>query len=212
MQSRTMSIILALAVCISAVLGGYPNRPLLIKSYPGIENIQSDLYEVYQEPFTYGIHPSSAVAIIKGEENDIKGEISFLQRHPPTGAVLVKGNFSGLPAGKHGLHIHQSGDLRNGCKELGGHFNPFLLEHGSPKDGLRHVGDLGNVKAKEDGASEFEFVDPLLSLIGGGRNIVGRAVVITENEDDLGRGGTAESLTTGSSGKAIACGVIAYVV
>lgn len=28
-------------------------RPLLIKAYPGIDDIQSDLYEVYMEPFNY---------------------------------------------------------------------------------------------------------------------------------------------------------------
>ncbi|KAF5306168.1 hypothetical protein FQR65_LT07444 [Abscondita terminalis] len=199
--------------CVNVAIANLADRPLFIKTYPAIENVQSDLYEVYQEPYFYNINSASAVAIIHSEgEGGIKGEIMFVQRHPPTGPVFVKGNITGLPSGKHGLHIHQSGDLRHGCEKLGGHFNPFLLQHGGPKDGLRHAGDLGNVKAKEDGSATIEFVDPLLSLVGGGRSIVGRAVVITENEDDLGRGGTAESVTSGSSGKPIACGVIAYVI
>lgn len=28
-------------------------RPLIVKSYPAVENYQSDLYEVYMEPYTY---------------------------------------------------------------------------------------------------------------------------------------------------------------
>ncbi|KAK4875851.1 hypothetical protein RN001_012273 [Aquatica leii] len=189
-----------------SISGLYPDRHLLIKSYPAIQNVQSDLYEVYQEPYFYDVSVASAVAIIHAEgDGDIKGEIMFTQRHPPTGPVFIKGNITGLPnGGKNGLHIYQSGDLRHGCEKLGGHFNPYLLQHGGPKDAIRHVGDLGNVNAKEDGTATIELVDPLLSLVGGLRGIVGRAIVVTENEDDLGRGGTAESLTTGSSGKPIA--------
>lgn len=32
---------------------GLGNRPLIIKMYPAIENYQSDLYEVYTEPYYY---------------------------------------------------------------------------------------------------------------------------------------------------------------
>ncbi|KAF2881791.1 hypothetical protein ILUMI_24386 [Ignelater luminosus] len=207
-------LIVVNVVSIESVIGGdiYPVRPLLIKTYPAVDNYQSDIYEVYQEPYTYDLSVASAIAIIQGEgENDVDGEVLFIQKHPPTGAVLVRGNITGLPPGKHGLHIHQAGDLRRGCEKLGGHYNPYLLQHGGPRDGLRHVGDLGNIEAKEDGFAELNFVDPVLSLVGGGRSIVGRALVITEKEDDFGRGGTADSATTGSSGRPLACGVIAYV-
>ncbi|KAK5645503.1 hypothetical protein RI129_006803 [Pyrocoelia pectoralis] len=205
-------LIITIIVYVQLALGDlYHGRPLFIKSYPAIPHIQSDLYEIYQEPYGYEINSIGAVAVLQGEgESSVKGEITFTQRQPPVGPVLVKGNITGLPPGKHGFHIYQAGDLRNGCEKLGGHFNPFLLQHGGPKDPLRHVGDLGNIEAKDDGKVEVEFVDPLLSLIGGGRSIVGRALVITENEDDLGRGASAESVSTGNSGKPIACGVIAY--
>lgn len=207
----------------------YPVRPLLIKSYPGVENYQSDVYEVFQEPYPYNVEnprdlketehsvtqdlrSASAVALIQGEgESAVNGEVTFLQKHPPAGPVKVRGKINGLPPGKHGIHIHQAGDLRQGCEKLGGHFNPYLAQHGGPRDAIRHVGDLGNVEAKEDGTAELHFVDPLMSLVGGARSIVGRAVVITQQEDDLGRGGTADSVTTGSAGKPLACGVIAYI-
>lgn len=72
--------------------------------------------------------PTTAIAVLTAEdESDVKGEITFTQRHPPAGAVWIKGNITGLSSGKHGIHIYQSGDLREGCDKLGGHFNPFLV-------------------------------------------------------------------------------------
>ncbi|CAH0556024.1 unnamed protein product [Brassicogethes aeneus] len=189
-----------------------PGRPLIVKNYPAVENYQSDLYEVYAEPYSYDVRPLTAIALVQSEgEGSISGEVFFLQRHPPAGPVYVRANITGLSEGRHGVHIHQAGDLREGCVKLGPHFNPFLLQHGGPSDHIRHVGDMGNIEADSDGKAEFNYVDPLMSLSGGPRGIVGRAVVVTENPDDLGRGGTANSLNTGDSGKPLACGIIAYV-
>jgi Cu-Zn family superoxide dismutase len=42
----------------------------------------------------------------------------------------------------------------------------------------------------------------------GPHSIIGRSIVITANEDDLGRGGHELSLSTGNSGPRIAGGVI----
>ena len=41
------------------------------------------------------------------------------------GTVLIEGSVFGLTSGKHGFHVHQKGQLGNGCKDAGGHFNPF---------------------------------------------------------------------------------------
>lgn len=37
----------------NALHPGFESHPLMIKSYPAVENYQSDLYEVYAEPYTY---------------------------------------------------------------------------------------------------------------------------------------------------------------
>ena len=48
------------------------------------------------------------------------------------------------PNSLHGFHIHEYGDLTEGCKTAGPHYNPFAVEHGA-YSGVRHVGDMGNL-------------------------------------------------------------------
>lgn len=133
----------------------------------------------------------------------VKGTILFMQK--PGTATLIKGRITGLKEGLHGFHVHEYGDLSNGCESAGGHYNPDSVEHGDLENG--HVGDLGNVQANSDGIAEFTIQAKRIDLIGE-RSIVGRAIVIHENEDDLGKGGDAESLETGNAGDRLACGVI----
>lgn len=86
--------------------------------------------------------------------------------------------------------------------------NFFLQKkHGAPTDVERHVGDLGNIVANHQGVATINFVDKIIDLEGA-HNIIGRAVVVHENEDDLGKGGFTDSLTTGHAGGRVACGVI----
>ena len=60
-----------------------------------------------------------------------------------------------MTPGLHGFHIHQYGNLTQGCTTAGPHYNPFNMEHGGPDMEIRHVGDLGNVEAKEDGTAHY---------------------------------------------------------
>lgn len=78
----------------------------------------------------------------------------------------------------------------------------------------RHAGDLGNITAAADGTAEFTLSDAQIPLTGA-NTIVGRAVVVHELQDDLGKGDHSEpgtqgktSKTTGNAGARLACGVI----
>lgn len=119
----------------------------------------------------------------------------------------MKGEITGLGKGQHGFHVHEFGDNTNGCISAGAHFNPLNHEHGAPSDSNRHVGDLGNVVAGDNGVAKINISDKLISLEGE-YSIIGRTVVVHADPDDLGKGGHELSKTTGNAGARLACGVI----
>lgn len=89
----------------------------------------------------------------------------------------------------------------------GAHFNPNGMTHGAPEDDVRHAGDLGNIVANAEGVAEATIVDAQIPL-SGPNAVIGRALVVHELEDDLGKGGHELSLTTGNAGGRLACGVV----
>ena len=144
-------------------------------------------------------------ALCELEQSDtVKGTILLRQLKQGTGTVIV-GRITGLEPGEHGFHIHEFGDLTDGCESAGGHYNPDDVDHGDLENG--HVGDLGNVTADTNGVADFTLIAKRVDLIGE-RSVVGRSIVIHSYVDDLGKGGDAESLKTGNAGKRLACGVI----
>ncbi|KAJ6848588.1 superoxide dismutase [Cu-Zn] 2-like [Iris pallida] len=147
---------------------------------------------------------AKAVAVVAGSEG-VKGHIFFAQEG--NGPTTVSGSISGLKPGLHGFHVHALGDTTNGCMSTGAHYNPAGKEHGAPDDDVRHAGDLGNVKAEEDGTATFTIVDSQIPL-SGPNSIIGRAVVVHADPDDLGKGGHELSKTTGNAGGRVACGII----
>lgn len=75
------------------------------------------------------------------------GLVSFRQESA-TGPTMVSAMVHGLTPDKlHGFHIHEFGDLSEGCTTAGAHYNPEGKKHGGPNIGERHVGDLGNLLA-----------------------------------------------------------------
>ena len=141
-----------------------------------------------------------AICSLEHTEGDVKGVIKFKQK--PGKATIIKGIIKGLTPGKHGFHIHEFGDLSDGCKSAGGHYNPDGVDHGSIQQG--HIGDLGNVVADQSGIARFQIKAERVDL----SDVVGRAIVIHADEDDLGKGGDEESLKTGNAGDRLGCGVI----
>ena len=110
----------------------------------------------------------------------------------------------GLTPGLHGFHVHEYGDLRGeACSFAGAHFNPRGETHGDHQGGRRHEGDLGNLVADERGVCS-EIITASVDLSA----VLGRALVVHANADDLGGGSTAESHSSGTSGARIACAVI----
>ena len=97
-------------------------------------------------------------------QNKLSGYVSFIQ--VSNEEVRVNGMIKGVKKGKHGIHIHESGDLREGCKSLCSHFNPYNKYHGGPDDTERHVGDLGNIEPSANGVVKITLYDNKIKLDG----------------------------------------------
>jgi len=122
--------------------------------------------------------------------------------------VVVEGIIFNLkPKSRFGMHVHEQGDLTNGCQSTGAHFNPYGKQHGSERSAERHWGDFGNLISDGLGNSRVLINVPEGSLIGVD-GYIGRAVVLHEREDDLGLTDNELSKKTGDSGNRIACGVV----
>lgn len=143
---------------------------------------------------------SKAICVLYPTEgNEVKGIVTF---EKTDSGVVVNVNIEGLTPGKHGFHIHEFGDCSaaNGTS-AGGHFNPDGHEHGSPMGDSRHVGDLGNITADEQGVAKLTHLDKHLKF-SGKNSIIGRSIIVHADEDDL------KSQPTGNAGARVACGVI----
>lgn len=129
-------------------------------------------------------------------DSEISGSVTFSSTDD---GVQVQGEFEGLTPGEHGFHIHQYGDCRaDDGTSTGGHFNPMDNEHGAPTDMNRHMGDLGNIVADDNGTAMVDYTDTNVSLA----EILGRGVIIHAGQDDL------SSQPSGAAGSRVACGVI----
>lgn len=152
-------------------------------------------------------NPIYAIAVFN---DTIKGTVKFVE-NLNNGTVMINLNLSGLtPNSLHGFHVHEAGDLTDKCTSMCAHFNPYGKTHGCPGSKERHVGDLGNIKTNGRGEAKYSFYDNVIKLRGTKCNIIGRGLIIHEDEDDCGMGDNAESLKTGNAGKRIACAVIGY--
>ncbi|KAL4714126.1 hypothetical protein ACJJTC_008480 [Scirpophaga incertulas] len=144
-------------------------------------------------------------AIVHLVGKNVEGTVTFAETEDHK--VRVQGMVSGMSAGEYGFHVHEKGDVSGGCGTTGAHFNPEKKDHGHPNDENRHVGDLGNIVFDDQGSASFDFVDNMLALRGP-HNIIGRAVVLHEKQDDYGRSSHPDSRKTGNAGGRVACGVI----
>ena len=122
-------------------------------------------------------------------------------------AVRVRGEIAGLAPGKeHGFHVHEKGDCSPpDFSSAGEHLNPTKDPHGGPKSASRHLGDLPNLKADENGHVALDVSIPGATLEdkdGGPNQILGKALVIHAMPDDY------KTQPAGDSGARIACGVI----
>jgi Cu-Zn family superoxide dismutase len=143
---------------------------------------------------------TKAVAVLHPTDGSkVHGIVTFTKEG---NKVKVVARIEGLTPGKHGFHIHEWGDCSSkDGSAAGGHFNPASSPHGAPDAAKRHVGDLGNIEADQQGVANLEWTDPIMKLSGPG-SIIGRGLIVHANPDDL------KTQPTGNAGGRLACGVI----
>ena len=128
--------------------------------------------------------------------SEVGGTITL---HEEDGVVHVAGEIRGLTPGLHGFHIHKYGDLRSADgKSAGGHYNPCGTPHAGPNEEVRHVGDLGNVEADQNGVAKVHKKIDGVHL----HFLFGRSIVVHAGEDDQ------KSQPSGNAGPRVAIGVI----
>lgn len=94
-------------------------------------------YNIYISISVYSVHYVSLLLILVSqfqksatmeaiaymEGATVRGNVTFIQNGCSEN-VHVHVYLEGLAPGKHGFHVHEKGDLTNGCISTGGHFNP----------------------------------------------------------------------------------------
>ena len=146
--------------------------------------------------------PSKAVCtLFPTVGSEVVGVVIFEETD---GKVTITGKVFNLTPGKHGFHIHEFGDLSDlkSGKSTGGHFSPGGHDHGKPSDDAanRHVGDLGNIEADENGTAIINITDSVIDLHGE-NSILGRGIVVHAEEDKF-------TQPTGDAGGRVAIGTI----
>jgi len=127
-----------------------------------------------------------------------RGTVHFTDTADGTEVVV---DLTNVPPGVHGFHIHEGASCADDAKAAGGHFNPDNAPHAAPDAASHHAGDFGNVTADDKGEVHTTFVTHSITVAAGTKSVVGHAVVLHANPDDL------TSQPAGNAGPRIACGV-----
>ena len=136
---------------------------------------------------------------------DVEGnEIGEARIHETaSGTVHIVLTAEGIPAGVHGVHVHETGDCATpDFQSAGGHIAGDA-QHGFENPEGVHPGDLPNAHVQEDGVLAVEYVNDHLAMDD---SMIfdedGSAIVVHAEADDY------ETDPAGDSGGRIACGVI----
>jgi len=175
---------------------------------------------------------NAATRAAADSDNDVYGTV-VLSQASPSDPLLVVGQLRGLKANQsHGFHIHTgktlmaSGSSTCGASATLGHYNPFKFYHGGPANASRHVGDLGNIVANENGTANVAYVDNRVGPLATGpmlfgskftNNVIGRSMVVHALADNFQAGpggfGDLSNLNyTGGAGGRVGCCIIEDLV
>lgn len=161
---------------------------LITQDSEGIEDVERKMVKKIR----FMLNPKSG--------SQTTGTVTFTEEN---GNVLFEASLSGLSEGTHAIHIHEKADCSSeDGKSTGGHWNPTFENHGSwgAETGY-HRGDIGNFQANKEGNGTVQFSTDqwCLGCDDDTKNIVGKAIIVHQGEDDL------VSQPSGAAGARISC-------
>jgi Cu-Zn family superoxide dismutase len=130
----------------------------------------------------------------------VNGKAKFEETN---GVIEMTVVVNGLSEGIHAIHIHEKSDCASDDgKSAGGHWNPTAKPHGKwgAETGY-HKGDIGNFLADENVNATVSFKTDkwCIGCDDEKSNILGKAVIIHQGEDDM------ISQPSGAAGSRISC-------
>lgn len=158
-----------------------------------VNDIKEDMEaEMNEKTMTIALEPKS--------DTNVKGEITFTQKD---GQVMMMATLTGLTAGEHAIHIHETADCSSADgKSAGGHWNPTFEPHGKwgAAEGY-HKGDIGNFTADAEGNGKIEFSTDkwCIGCEDETKNIIGKGVIVHQGVDDF------TTQPTGDAGGRVSC-------
>lgn len=141
--------------------------------------------------------PAPLIAEIKTAEGESLGTATATAT--PSGLMLLTVELAGVPAGIHGLHIHETGTCTPpDFESAGGHLTGDK-DHGIMSENGPHAGDLPNIHVPESGELTVEFfVAGLTPEMIADED--GSAIMIHDHPDDY------VGQPSGHAGDRIGCG------
>lgn len=141
-------------------------------------------------------------ATVRDASGTTLGELTFTQT---SDGVRVSGALTPLPAGVHGIHLHQVGKCEPPAfTSAGGHLNPATKQHGLQNPAGPHAGDMPNLTVDASGRATVDIITNRVTLDSSGPlfDADGTAIVVHAAADDQ------KTDPAGNAGARIACGVI----
>ena len=133
--------------------------------------------------------------------------IGTVEMSEDASGLTLKVTAAGLPAGTHGVHLHEKG-MCEGPKfeSAGAHWNPMTKQHGRDNPMGAHLGDLANMDATDGGEATSTYQVAGVTMGGTGNALAdadGTSLVVHAKADDY------KTDPSGNSGDRIACAVLA---
>lgn len=142
--------------------------------------------------------PQEATAMLMTADGT---EVGTVTATGSAGGVTMSIEAMNMPAGTHGVHVHQTGACEPDFTAAGGHWNPDESTHGLEGDDGQHAGDMPNLEIAEDGTGSLQYMLTMSATWEGLMDEDGSAFIVHAGPDDQ------VTDPSGDSGDRIACGV-----